>query len=231
MADLYKVDGSVIQVLRNPYKGKKILWLGDSISDTLYTNYPKKVCDALGATGVFKASSGGDSERMRNILQGLNGYTAPDLSDVSYCLIMIGHNCSVSLAQNADTIDDIPAYNSGTAYTAYESGNYFCDVASCIEYIWDKNPDIRVFFVTPPHSSNGTYNKVVPIARQAMFDIGALYSIPVIDNYAECGINAWNVDAYTSDGHTHPNDAGQTLEANCVVNHLLMYGLHACSPA
>lgn len=229
MAQLYKSDGSLISVdgsgeLPNPYAGKKILWLGDSISDVTYTNYPKKVCNALGASGVFKASSGGDSLRMRNILQGLDGRTAVDLTNVDYCMIMVGHNCSPSLL-GTDKIDDIPAYTSGTPYTDYEKGNYFCDVASCIEYIWDKNPNVKIFFVTPPHSSNTTYNRVVPIARQAMFDLGAMYSIPVIDNYAECGINARNVERYTYDGHTHPNDAGQTLEAQCVVSHLLKHGL------
>lgn len=52
----------------NKYLNKTALWLGDSISVTGTPTYPKYVCDKLGIKLINKASSGGDSARMRYIL-------------------------------------------------------------------------------------------------------------------------------------------------------------------
>lgn len=46
--------------------------------------------------------------------------------------------------------------------------------------------------------------------RQAIFDICAIFSVPVLEMFARSGINQQNLATYTSD-NIHPNDAGRAM--------------------
>lgn len=200
------------------YNGKRALWLGDSISVSGSPNYPKYVCDALGMTLTNKASSGGDAVRMRNILQGLNGYPAIDATQFDYMFMMIGHNCDGvnGVTTSSASISNIPLDD--TSYTTFQNG-FYTDVASCIEYIWNYNPDCKIYLITPIQSSNGRYVLTTPAAQKALKEIGNLYSIPVIDVFGECGISRKNIDRFSSD-KIHPNALGVQVIGDYIINYL-----------
>ena len=220
--DGYGKNITVTAADSNKFKGKKALWLGDSISQTGNPTYPARVCGELGMSLVNKASSGGNSERMRNILQGLDGYTAPDLSGIDVVFMMIGHNCDsaaeglVDGVSVASAISDIPT--DGTAYGDFPK-TYHGNVASCVEYIWARNSAIQIYFLTPIQGATVRYLKTTPKARDALVELGRFYSIPVIDVYSSCGICRKNIEAYTSD-NVHPNEAGLVKITDCILRDL-----------
>lgn len=201
----------------NKYLGKTALWLGDSISVVGNPAYPKYVCDKLGMTLINKASSGGDSTRMRYILQGTGGgYTTPtDLTNIDYVFIMIGHNCDSIVNEN---ISSVPI-ESGSDYANYNL-DFYCNVASCIEYIRDKKSTIQIYLITPIQSDNARYIKTTPVAQKALKELGNMYSVPVIDVYSECGICRKNISLY-SDDNIHPNAEGVPIIGDYIVNYLI----------
>ena len=175
----------------NKYLGKTALWLGDSISVVGNPTYPKYVCDKLGMTLINKSSSGGDSARMRGILtgDGTAGYTTPtDLTNVDYVFIMIGHNCDNIVNESISTVP----VESGVDYSKYNV-DFYCNVASCIEYIRDIKNTIQIYLITPIQSNVTRYIITTPVAQKALKELGNLYSIPVIDVYGECGICRKNI--------------------------------------
>lgn len=201
----------------NKYLNKTALWLGDSISVTGTPTYPKYVCDKLGMTLINKASSGGDSARMRYILQGTGGgYTTPtDLTDIDYVFIMIGHNCDNIVNEN---ISSVPV-ESGSNYADYNI-DFYCNVASCIEYIRNKKSTIQIYLITPIQSDNARYIKTTPVAQKVLKELGNMYSVPVIDVYGECGICRKNISLYSND-NIHPNDKGVPIIGDYIVNYLI----------
>ena len=207
----------------NKYEGKKVLWLGDSISVASSPSYPAYVCNALNMTLTNKASSGGDAVRMRMILQGgtdsTETYPTIDVSDFDYVFIMIGHNCDGTYGVTSSTasINNIPTDD--TPYSDYVSG-FYTDVASCIEYIWDNNQDCQIYLITPIQSTNGRYAPTTVAAQKALKEIGNFYSIPVIDVYGECGICKKNITVYTDD-NIHPNTTGVPKIGDYIINYLL----------
>lgn len=201
----------------NKYLGKTALWLGDSISVVGNPTYPKYVCDKLGMTLINKASSGGDSTRMRYILQGTGGgYTTPtDLTNIDYVFIMIGHNCDSIVNEN---ISSVPV-ESGSDYANYNL-DFYCNVASCIEYIRDKKSTIQIYLITPIQSDSARYIRTTPVAQKALKELGNMYSVPVIDVYSECGICRKNISLY-SDDNIHPNAEGVPIIGDYIVNYLI----------
>lgn len=203
------------------YSGKTALWLGDSISVVGTPTYPQSVCNTLGMTLINKASSGGNAVRMRLILQGLEGYTAPDLSGVDFVFMMIGHNCDATYGVTASdaSIDNIPTDD--TSYEDYPNG-FYTDVASCIEYIWAQKSSIEIFLITPLQGATTRYIPTTAKAQTALKEIGNMYSCKVIDVYAECGICRRTIGLYTYDD-IHPNADGITKISDCIVAYLLSH--------
>lgn len=221
---IYNIKGVPIieekQELENVYIGKNALWLGDSISVVGDVTYPQKVCTELKMGLNNRASSGGNSERMRNILQGLNEFNPPvDLSNIDYCFIMIGHNCaSEGLQNDSSKLSDIPT--DGTSYTEFPN-TYYGNVASCIEYMWAKKSDIKIVLLTPIQSGNGGYIVTTAKARKALEEIATFYSLPLIDVYAKSGICTKEIAKYTYD-NIHPNAKGIEMITDCIVDSLVL---------
>lgn len=216
-----KIDAISLTGTVNKYENKKALWLGDSISVSGSPTYPEYICDKLNMQLTNKASSGGNADRMRDILQGGNtsgeSYEVTvDPADFDYVFIMIGHNCD-ELANSTENINKIPTDN--TSYTDYPTG-FYSDVASCIEYIWAKNQNCRIFLITPIQSTNGRYSITTPKAQTALKEIGNMYSVPVIDVYGECGICKRNITSYTDD-NIHPNTSGVPKIGDYIINYLI----------
>lgn len=225
---IYDIYGNALTVQAdtdNPCWGKTALWLGDSISVVGDPSYPKTVCNDLGMTLRNYASSGGNSERMRQILQGIGDYAgqAANLSGADYVFIMIGHNCDYAAEGLSNTgtvtsaISDIPT--DGTSFSAFPT-TFHGNVASCVEYIWSQNPATQIFFLTPIQGATDRYTKTTPRARDALLELGLFYSIPVIDVYAGCGIARKNISAYTYDD-IHPNATGISKIAAFIKNYLV----------
>lgn len=213
--DYLKKDNST-----NKYTGKNFLWLGDSISSGL-AGYPTLIKDYFNANLNNLASSGGDAVRMRDICQGLGEYQGkkPDYSKIDYVFIMIGHNCDGTNGVANSTLEKIPT--DSTPFTEYPNG-FHCDVASCIEFIWNEKPEIEIFLITPIQSTNGRYAATTPLAQKALKEIGNMYAIPVIDIYSISGICKRNIHTYTSD-EIHPNDLGKMKIADKIIHQILSF--------
>lgn len=209
--------------ISNKYKGKNFLWLGDSISaDTggsTKDGYPNIIVNHFGGTLKNLASSGGDTVRMRNICQGLNGEPTQDYSNIDYVFIMIGHNCDGVNGVANSLITQIPT--DSTSYKNYPNG-FHCDVASCIEYIREQNNNIEIFILTPIQSDNIRYDKTTPLAQKYLKEVANMYSCPVIDIYSIAGICKRNIPIYTVD-NIHLNVAGKEKVANKIINQMLSY--------
>lgn len=98
-------------------------------------------------------------------------------------------------------------FDRNTFYGAYQT---------TLEYIINKRPDIRIVLFTPLHRNQSNYNSTIFANTaghkltdyvEAIKDIGARYSVPVCDIYANSGINMLTLDVDTRDG-LHPNDVG-----------------------
>ena len=212
----------------NKYKGKTILWLGDSISVSNNPSYPQKVCASLGATLINKASSGGDDVRMRKICQGDgttqdqwgNTYPTIDFSNIDVVFIMIGHNCSTNLIKiegGTSTIDDIPVDD--TDFKDFVTTSFYCNVGSCIEFMQNKNSNIEIILLTPLQSNNAVYIRSTSIAKKALYDLADFYSLRIIDVHGRSGIYRKNASLYTTDG-THPNNIGTDIIRDVILNGL-----------
>lgn len=198
------------------YHNKTFLFLGDSITSN---GYPILVAKYFNANLINKASSGGDSVRMRNICQGLEGYEKPDYSNIDYVFIMIGHNCDGIYGLANSKLSDIPTDT--TNFVDYPNG-FYCDVASCIEFIWNEKSSIEIFLITPIQSTNGRYSFTTPLAQVALKEIGNMYALPVIDIYGISGICKRNINTYTTDT-IHPNELGRQKIANKIIGQMLSY--------
>ena len=98
-------------------------------------------------------------------------------------------------------------FDRNTFYGAYQT---------TLEYILSKRKDIRIVLFTPLHRNQSNYNSTIFANTaghklidyvEAIKDIGARYSVPVCDIYANSGINMLTLDVDTRDG-LHPNDVG-----------------------
>ena len=217
-----------------PNKNKTLCAFGDSLTDKNTGGYVEIMQNIVGCKVINKGSSGSATDRLVNIVTGnsitrVNYSTVfPEInySEIDIVTIMIGTNGAVGTS----TFNDIPiiindtvktiedggtiTYNEQTISTVEEYWNlfpntYYGNISLCIEWILWKNPNIRIYLLTPPPSSqlqlkqDGYAQKV----RTAMREIGEYYGIEVINTLGECGISIHNMAIYSRD-NTHMNDLG-----------------------
>ena len=209
--------------IAKPYADKVIYTLGDSITAGTNGGYQRYIRDITGAAVVNYAYS---------------GLTASSLSDkvctddidftkADAVTIMIGTNGGVGTSK----IDDVPYIITGTV-TDIEEGNtltynnteidtvdeywalfnqpkYHTAIAKIIEWIRWKNPDCKIYLLTPlPNAFRGlTLDGGHESIRNAMFELNKLYSTSVIDLVMESGVCLHNIAEYTYD-NTHYNEKG-----------------------
>lgn len=96
--------------------------------------------------------------------------------------------------------------------------------------IKSSNPDAKIILITPLqrvddgfdiHHFNEENNQLIDYVN-AIKKVANLYSLPVIDLYAESGITSDNIDIYTRDG-LHPNEKGYEIISKKIENFLLNY--------
>lgn len=110
----------------------------------------------------------------------------------------------------------------GTLTTGtYDTSTFYGALQTLIEGLLSTYPNARIVFITPTQRSTGkTANGVALLMSDyvtAIKNACANYNIPIVDVFADSGINVLNINTFTSDG-THPNDAGHTRIANLIIS-------------
>jgi lysophospholipase L1-like esterase len=209
------------------HKNKKLIALGDSITwqdGKSYASGPQAGVTATGYLTLAKnflgltsfannAVSGADmvnSSTSSIMVKGMAiDYTLYDI------VTILGGTNDYGHSRNLGTLLDVGStFDELTFYGAYQK---------LIEYIMTSNPQIQVYLITPPHRNynyteavlNGKSLKLLDYVN-AVKDIGALYSMPVIDLYRDSGINRPNLTTYTRDG-LHPIDIGYVKMAKTII--------------
>lgn len=217
-------------VPKTKYTGKVIGTFGDSLTDGyIYTNntrydnnegkYQQTMIDLLGCETINFGSSGGDILRTWEIVKGTHesqGWDShsewykptPNFSEMDAVTIMIGTN-EIENGQQG-SIDDL----SGDDYNLYPE-TYYGTYGKCIEYMLEHNPRLRIYLMTPPWCDRGYIGTVANRVRE----IANYYHLPVIDCYAESGLNKYNQPTYMPD-KLHQNPEGAKVLGTYIANQM-----------
>ena len=205
------------------WQGKSIGLFGDSIMDgATFGNFQTQIENKTGATCTNFGSSGANAGRLVGIMtpikdrDGVQPATEPDYSLYDAVVIQIGTNGSPSFGSltdiSVDSYLDIPAsYVDDVTYLNTFSDSFYGNLGICIEYVKAQNENCRIYLLTPPHKSSGG----ITIYRDAMIEIGQLYSIPIINAMDNAGMEEKQYLKYSYDG-IHLNTLGNNLWGNYV---------------
>jgi lysophospholipase L1-like esterase len=153
----------------------------------------------------FAVSGDGIAAQKELILQ-------QDFSQVDLVIISLGIN-DFTRGKAIGTMPDSEART--------HDNTFIGDYCAALDYIFTSHPAIRVILMTPLHrntlyrSQKGARNAIDTVIHgqvvldfvRAIRDIGAFYSCPVADMYAESGLNRFNYPLYTFEG-LHPTNPG-----------------------
>lgn len=112
--------------------------------------------------------------------------------------------------------------------TTFDTNTFYGAYRDLIEYILTQKPTQKIILFTPLQRDNGGYtvntsntagHKLIDYVN-AIKAVGQMYSLPVVDMYAESGITKLNLATYTWDG-LHPNDAGYARMAELAIGALI----------
>ena len=99
--------------------------------------------------------------------------------------------------------------------TTFDDTKFYGAYRKAIEYILTSKPTIRLVLMTPLQRDNSGYDvnytnsaghKLIDYV-DAVIALGKMYSLPVVDMYANSGFTKKTLSTYTMDG-LHPNDVG-----------------------
>ena len=215
-------------------EGKKFNFLGDSITEGHGTSAPEKVFHqiikerynlkearnyGIGGTRIARQTAPSLSER-HDLDFNLR---APEMDDDADVVVVFGGTNDFGHGDaNVGTMSD------RGLYTFYGACHSLCQT------LINKYPASRIVFMTPLHRLcedlvGGTaqlkkdIDAPLKVYVDAIREVTACYSIPIIDLYATRGLQP-NVDIikekYVPDG-LHPNDAGHEILAEVIANALL----------
>lgn len=210
------------------YNGKKLMTMGDSITDsatTAYT-YPPKVAAYFGMSLFDVAISG---TRVRSSFA--KTAVATDVNILASNIITIAHGTNdykietplgtiADVATTRATLNDA-TYRSNTTKT----GTFYADYKGVIESILTINPNARIMLITPikrtAKAANGTDTNSLGLKLidyvNAVKAIAEYYSLPILDNYLTSGFNTITLANWSADG-LHPNKWAQD---NIMVNKII----------
>lgn len=180
-----------------PWYGDQVGVCGDSISANTFNgvNWPAAMASRLHATVNNVAVSG---NKMRDAVTQMGGLT---LANNSVLLVMLGTNdYAVSGGTAYGTLGDTSASNT-----------FYGDVDYVINTALAGNKKIALGFILEPRrydvtSANGQ-GKLLVDYLQAIKDVCAVYSVPVLDLYATSGVNATTRTTLLGDD-LHPTGDG-----------------------
>lgn len=196
--------------------GKTVAFLGDSITAAnLYGLYTRQFAEISGATVTSYGSAG------KCYADGEIAGQAASLTGTENVVVMMGGTNDFNQSK---VIGDI--YEESDGGIAIPSSTTFCGgLHNAIQAVYAKCPTAQVVIITPPQKSNGwTKNSVGKYLYEyadAIKNVAKLYGIPVVDQFANCGINpvmpAMKSKYFNSDG-THPNHTYHMLLARWLYN-------------
>lgn len=208
------------------WTGKKIAFFGDSmVIGSTEGNYQEYLEDITGAIYTNYGSSGANTGRLVGIMTTIKDRDAvqpagePDYTTFDAILIQIGTNEDVSFGTIADISTDsyldIPAtYATETIYLNTFADTFYGNIGICIEWVKEHNKDCKIYLVNIPPENSGTATNATDV-RDALFEIGALYGVHVINALDNAGIEDKQLLKYSTDG-THLNYFGNELWGNYI---------------
>ena len=126
---------------------------------------------------------------------GVRGHTlAQDLSNVKLLIIVLGVNDFF-----------LPVGSTGDNVSSATFHGYIKRALSTLEAT---NPTMRIVWVTPVQVGVAERATTVPGLRQAIMDECALFSVPVVDEFARSGINSANWSIFLDADLLHLNTRG-----------------------
>ena len=217
---IYFNDGKTLQSKYNNGElggsstGSKSKWYGKNIvsfGDSITTLYPSVMCEILGAYSTNKGSSGGTYTRDWTILQEM-GVAIENYDAVT---IMTGHNEGPGdLTLDTSGLLDVADTSN---YDSYPS-NYYGGIGKIIEYI-RANSNAKIYLITLHYTRLEGYTRSIK-CRKALFELGEYYACPVVDVYANCGINKTNLSKYSTD-LVHLDETGQRMLGECIAYQMM----------
>jgi lysophospholipase L1-like esterase len=197
-----------------PWQGKKVSWVGDSISVAGFF-----ITETLLRTGLITDNNFAVSGRsVRDMAKDAAGtdLTSGDLANTDIIHIFGGTNDYGGNRQLGSISD---------AFSGSVSESFYNDVFQTLESLYTLKPTVRIIFSTPlirgAFSSQPVYpaangvGATLPEYAQAIKDVCMLFGTPVCDLFSISGINLINLSEYTSD-NLHPNSAGGILLAQSI---------------
>lgn len=198
---------------QNRWRGKKILFIGDSITagSTATLKYPTLISQQLKVNtandGVVGStwSNGTTTQSIPPIVDRLVGL---DLVDVTHVVIFAGTNDfgrNVKLGKSNDI-------TSSTFYGA---------INNSIKQLKQLKSTLEIAIVTPIPRYDGRKNEhghTLNDFVEALVDKSKEFNLPCLDLSILSGINNNNKDIYLSSDMLHPNDNGQRLLADKIGN-------------
>ena len=195
---------------------KTVAFLGDSITAAnLYGLYTRRFAEISGAT-ITNYGVGGKCFAGDEIAE-----QAASLTGNEDVVVMMGGTNDFNQSK---VIGDIYAESGGTI-TAPSSTTFCGGLHDAIQAVYAKCPTAQVIIITPPQKGNGwtanSAGKYLYEYADAIKKVAQLYAIPVVDQFANCGINpvmsAMKNAYFNSDG-THPNNTYHMLLAKWLYN-------------
>lgn len=201
--------------LPNEYYGKKINWIGDSI--TAGKDFDELVCAYFGLIETDYGIDGSTIAADENDTKNSIAIRYVDMSDEADVIVV---SAGTNDYQYAHT--PVGTINDNDVHTFYGALKVLC------EGLIAKYPTKLVFFTTPIKRNQSPLNTSQNVANALGYtlsqyadiikEVCALYSIPVCDLWRESYLNphlAAQASMFDNYG-THPNDAGRALMARRV---------------
>lgn len=193
------------------------------------------------ATGrLCTIMTGGEIDR-RSDVDPSSPTLCTDYSDADIVTIMIGTNSGIYVGGIASKKEDIPNVCGATVkaiadggtieydgktigtmeeYWALFPNSFHGNLSLCIEWVQWKNPNAKIYLITPPPNNIGDWrNFVYTEVRPAIYEIAHHYGVEVIDAQVNSGVNMHNLLDYTFDG-THFNHDGREKWGNYIANQI-----------
>ena len=212
------IERDVMLLKPMPLKGKKVTFLGDSITDfgVGYGLYAKLFGERSGATVTSLAVAGktyGDGE--------IASQTTNLAGDEDIVIVMGGTNDH----GRSCPIGDIYNESNGTIVPTTNTATTCAGIHAVIQGIYAKCPLAKIIILTPPQKGTGwtanTQGKYLYEYVDAIKKVAQLYGVLVVDQFANCNINpvfsAMKSKYFNNDG-THPNVLYHQLLADWLYN-------------
>ena len=208
-------------IKNNSWENKRWITLGDSITRT--GGYQKNLLETLKFSKIDNKGINGQTmaHQNKNISTWDLGKNI-DYKDYDLATIFIGTN-DFRYHKPLGKIESINSDN-------FDDKTFIGAYQLLLNRINSSNPHAKIVLITPIqrnkdgfdiHHFNEENNQLIDYVN-AIKKLAHLYSLPVIDLYAESGITSDNIKFYTKDG-LHPNEEGYKILSKIIQNFLLNY--------